>query len=216
MIIAEAGIDHRGDAQRAGQYVLTAKECGADAIKFQIFVPREELFCPMEGDERRWAHWNESIMDEGAWLAVRDFAKRQKIKFGASVFQHGALKLLKRLKPDFIKVATRAAETFPYGEIEEYFSIGSNTQKTQVTLQCLHLYPTPLSCAIWSDVATAGLSDHSGTPWPAIEALAADARYIEVHLKLDEDGVDAQSSVTPEQLKLICEARDAFAQMRSD
>lgn len=36
-IIAEAGVNHNGDADRALAMVETAAECGADAIKFQTF-----------------------------------------------------------------------------------------------------------------------------------------------------------------------------------
>lgn len=36
-IIAEAGVNHNGDAGQALQLVETAKKCGADAVKFQTF-----------------------------------------------------------------------------------------------------------------------------------------------------------------------------------
>ncbi|MCC2673783.1 MAG: neuB [Ramlibacter sp.] len=36
-IIAEAGVNHNGDEALALQLVDTAKECGADAVKFQTF-----------------------------------------------------------------------------------------------------------------------------------------------------------------------------------
>lgn len=214
MIIAEAGIDHRGRLSRAYRYVETAKRCGADAVKFQIFVSRETLFCPMEGDENRWAYWNESIMPEEKWHQVRQRAKRIGIKFGASVFQHGAVDLLKRLNPDFVKVASRAAHTFPYEKVQGLFVIGSNTIEALHTMECKRMYPTPLEMARWG-MTKHGLSDHSGTPWPAIDALSRGAECIEVHLKLDNNGVDAESSVTPDELKLICQARDAFRQMRA-
>ncbi len=39
--IAEAGINHNGDVEKAIEMVKVAKECGADAIKFQTFKTEE-------------------------------------------------------------------------------------------------------------------------------------------------------------------------------
>ena len=36
-IIAEAGVNHNGDLKLAKELVDMAKQCGADAIKFQTF-----------------------------------------------------------------------------------------------------------------------------------------------------------------------------------
>ncbi|MBN2144331.1 MAG: N-acetylneuraminate synthase family protein, partial [Candidatus Aureabacteria bacterium] len=36
-IIAEAGINHNGDVKTAKKMIDAARECGADAVKFQSF-----------------------------------------------------------------------------------------------------------------------------------------------------------------------------------
>lgn len=38
-IIAEAGVNHNGDLEMAKKMALTAKECGADIVKYQTAVP---------------------------------------------------------------------------------------------------------------------------------------------------------------------------------
>ena len=37
-VIAEAGINHKGDFKIAKKFILAAKKCGADAIKFQSYI----------------------------------------------------------------------------------------------------------------------------------------------------------------------------------
>ena len=39
IIIAEAGVNHNGDLERARQMVRVARECGADYVKFQTAKP---------------------------------------------------------------------------------------------------------------------------------------------------------------------------------
>ena len=38
-IIAEAGVNHNGSLELAKKLALAAKECGADAVKYQTAVP---------------------------------------------------------------------------------------------------------------------------------------------------------------------------------
>ena len=40
-IIAEAGINHNGNLSIAKKLIIAAKNSGADAIKFQTFIPED-------------------------------------------------------------------------------------------------------------------------------------------------------------------------------
>lgn len=220
-IIAEAGTAYAGKPRTALQYVTAAKNAGADAIKFQMFTPREELFCPLEGDENRWAWWNYSMLRLSQWRRIKEHADDLGIHFLASVFQHTGVEWLKTLDPPAWKVASRAAEKFPYGDAPGPFLISTGCGDFYVggmkdlLLQCAMKYPTSLSEARWN-ADEEGLSDHSGTIYPALDALARGAQVIEVHIKLNKDSHDAASAIFPDDLKRITEARDGFAAMRQD
>lgn len=223
-VIAEAGTSHRGKVRLALRLVKAAHRAGADAIKFQMFTPREELFCPMEGDENRWAWWNESMLKFSEWKRVKEYADELGIHFLASVFQKTGVEWLKALDPVVWKVASRAAGTFPYDELSGPFLISNGFGWPPdmrgyrfLVLGCEPAYPTTLLKAAWDSNATDGLSDHSGTIYPSLDAMARGAQVIEVHFSLrpDDAGPDYEVCLTPAELKLICECRDGFTEMRA-
>lgn len=237
MIIAEASLQHNGKWTDANRCAWAANEAGADAIKFQLFVPGAPLFCPLEGDEKRWPKWMNSVMSQEDWRSVKDNCDRIGIDFMCSVFQHSAVELYKSLKPKWWKVASRAAENFPYEKIPDkshviiscggrYPALIPLRQRADITpyfLQCRMEYPhKPYAYrSNYPGLGDQGLSDHSGSPWPSINALALTddgeqhkAQIIEVHVDFGREE-KLPEEISLDELKLICEARDAFAAMRA-
>lgn len=234
-IIAEAGTNHAHPdpaerIRRVGDLVAAAYRSGTDAVKFQAFFSDEPLFCPHEGDEKRWPRWRESMIPPQTWEDIAWGAKKIGIDFLLSVFQPTGIELLKRLKPRYIKVASRAAKTFPYKELPDAdFLIsggmiwdGRFSPPPSYILQCRMEYPTSLGRARLEEHHPddgpyySGLSDHSGAVWPGLDAIFRGAKFLEVHFNLGDfdAGPDKPVCLTTDQLKLLCEARDAAAQMR--
>ncbi|MBD8620617.1 N-acetylneuraminate synthase family protein [Sphingomonas sp. CFBP 13728] len=92
-------------------------------------------------------------------------------------------------------------------------------------LHCTTRYPTPaeeVGLNIVSDFRAAlpdvpiGLSDHSGTPHPAVIATYLGAAIIEVHLTLHKGlfGPDISSSLTPDDLRRLVDGIDMAWRMR--
>lgn len=93
-------------------------------------------------------------------------------------------------------------------------------------LQCNTEYPTPpehVGLNVMSELSAryglpAGLSDHSGTPYPALAATALGATVIEVHAVFDTRmfGPDTRSSLTIDELKSMVSGVRAINTMQAN
>lgn len=228
-VIAEAGTNHAAPnyndrLSRALSYVAAAAQAKADAVKFQILLFPFDLFCPFPGDEARQPRWVDSVLDLADWRQIKQAAEGRGLVFLASVFQNSGVEMLKTLDVAAVKVASRAAATFPYQRLDGPFLISTGMIDFQVKhswrptnsflMHCESKYP---SSAVWDDIYD-GFSDHSGTPWRAIDAIARDCSIVEVHFHVDERdaGPDFRASLDTDGLRLVCEARDAFAALRKN
>ena len=92
--------------------------------------------------------------------------------------------------------------------------------------QCTTRYPTSFEEVGLNAIETihqrfgcpVGLSDHSGTIWPSVAAMARGAPLVEVHVALHRKqfGPDTAASLDPSELAQLVEARDAiFAMLTS-
>ena len=223
LIIAEAGTGHVGpnDAWRrvdAQILIEAAAKAGADMVKCQAFFD-EPLFCPVEGDEKRWERWRNTFLSPGDWLNLHQHAKEAGIDLILSVFSETGVNLLKEMKPRYVKVASRATNSFPYHELEGPFIISTGMGAPPISggerLQCSPVYPS--SMIPW-DGSHEGLSDHSGTIWPGMDAIFRGAKFLEAHFTIPgtDSGPDRPVCLDFNQLKLLCEARDAAATMHGN
>lgn len=206
---------------------------GADAVKVQMFIPDEPLFCPMEGDDERWPRWRNAFVAFEHWRKLKwECEAKWNVTLLASAFQPTAVEWLKELNVAAYKVASRAAATYPYDKVPGPFLVSTGQgivvpnsvilHKKLVFLHCVPEYPTPLHKARWprwpgpgDGRPRSGFSDHSGTVWPGLDAISRGCPLLEVHFAIGEfEGPDRAVSLNAEQLKLLCEHRDAVAQMR--
>lgn len=239
-VIAEAGTNHAAATKqerlkRAVDYASAAAMEGADAIKFQIFRNpiKDDFFCWIEGDEERSKRWEMSELERYEWRVVKEACDAFGIDFLASCFQHSTVEWLSQLRVRATKVASRAARTFPYRNAPAPWLISTGMglpprdiarDRCAYLLQCEANYP---STSWWGYVADDegvtvppgtgvklhGFSDHSGNPWRAIDAIGHGCKLVEVHFYMSPEhaGPDYPASLTLNQLKLVCEARDHFA-----
>lgn len=223
-LIAEAGTCHAHDniGERrtlAHRYVAAAADAGADCVKFQMFNDpiHDDMFCWIDGDEEREPRWSLSVLSLNDWRKIKHHADDRGIMFLASVFQHSTVAWLKELGVEATKVASRAAKDFPYDMAPEPCLISTGMEwrlvEGAVYLQCEANYPSTMP---WAAGGFPGFSDHSGHPRLAIAAIANGCPLLEVHFYIDKEdaGPDLLASLTTDQLALVCDVRDAFAQSR--
>jgi N,N'-diacetyllegionaminate synthase len=118
-IIAEAGVNHNGSIDIAKKMIEVAKECGADAIKFQTFKAENIIskFAPKAEYQKKTTEKNESQLEmvKKLELSFEDFVELKKycdeigIMFMSTPFDFESIKFLNNLGMEIFKI--------PSGEI---------------------------------------------------------------------------------------------------
>src|SRR5262245_3810480 len=181
-------------------------------------------------DTTRYEYWQRMEFSEEAWRGLREHAAERRLLFLSSPFSLEAVELLRRVGVDAWKVASGevtnldlVAEVARDG-LEVVLSSGMSTwdelaRAVEVcraagapvaVLQCNTAYPCPpekVGLNVLADMSErfgcpVGLSDHSGTIFPAIAAATLGAAVIEVHVTLSRQsfGPDVAASVTDAEL----------------
>jgi N-acetylneuraminate synthase len=177
------------------------------------------------------------------WAGLAEHAKQAGLIFLSSAFSLEAFELLERIGVPAWKVASgeltnkllldaMVASGKPLllssgmSDIGSLETITAELRSSNVpfgVFQCTTKYPTPLEqvglnlLPVFRDrlACPVGLSDHSGSPFPALAAMAQGAAMIEVHLTFHrrQFGPDTIASLTPDDFALLARARDAFHTM---
>ena len=124
-IIAEGGINHNGNFNNAKKLISVAKLCGANAIKFQTFIPKEVVTANLNlaSYQKKNLKRNIRMIDmikkyEFSFSQQRKLfkiAKRKKIDFISSAFDLKSLEfLINDLKLGILKIPSGEITNFPY------------------------------------------------------------------------------------------------------
>lgn len=185
-------------------------------------------------DETRYDYWKRMEFTPEAWAGLKQHAEDKGLIFLSSAFSHAAVNLLRRLGMSAWKVASGELTNLPliahmsgdgkpvmlstgmspHSEIDAATSVVRKTKAPLAIFQCTTQYPSPpesIGLNMLDELrerhkCAVGLSDHSGTIFPTLAAVAAHkAQLIEVHLTLSRDmfGPDVVASVTPSELKQL-------------
>jgi N,N'-diacetyllegionaminate synthase len=197
-------------------------------------------------DRSRFDYWKRMEFSLEQWAGLKKHADEKGLFFLSSVFSLEAVELLSKIGIGAWKVGSgelsntqlllALAETGKpvmlstgmsgWSEIENAASQILDKNGELAIFQCTSAYPTSFD-SIGLNVITElieryscpiGLSDHSGTIFPSILAMARGASLIEVHATFHKNmfGPDVPASLTMEELKILQQAREAIYSMDSN
>jgi N,N'-diacetyllegionaminate synthase len=187
-------------------------------------------------DETRYEYWERMQFPEAAWAGLRAHADERGLAFLSSPFSLEAVALLRRVGVAGWKVASgevtnpqllrAVAETGQpvlvssgmsgWVELDAAVALVREAGAGPLAvLQCTSSYPVAperLGLNVVGEIAARygcapGLSDHSGTIYPSLAAVALGARVIEVHVAFSRElfGPDVAASVTTAELRQLVE-----------
>lgn len=117
-IIAEAGINHDGDFEKAIQLVDIAKEAGASAIKFQTHITDKEMI-PTDmkpgkiSEEKLWDIIDRCVLDKNQEKDLFDYCKEKEILFFSTPFSREGADQLNELGVELFKIGSGECNNIP-------------------------------------------------------------------------------------------------------
>jgi len=121
-IVAEAGVNHNGDPALAQKLIESAKECRADAVKFQKrtvedILIKAALEKPYDSPTALAAtygeHRHKLELSKDVWRELKDFAKEKDIIFFASAWDKKSADFLDELGTPVFKIASADVTNLP-------------------------------------------------------------------------------------------------------
>jgi len=218
--IADAG----ADAVKFQTHIAEAESTPTEPFRVH-FAPQ---------DATRLEYWRRTSFDEEQWRGLAGHTTERGLAFLSSPFSIEAIELLERVGVPGWKVGSgevsngpmlrRMGDTglpvllssgmSPMNELDDAVSILREYASPLAVLQCTSNYPSPPEQIGLNMLSTfrdryqtpVGLSDHSGTIYPALAAVALGADVVEVHVTLSRDmfGPDVRAAVTTDELAQLC------------
>lgn len=125
-LIAEAGVNHNGNPDIARRLVDVAVKAGADAVKFQTFIPEKvmSVHAPKAAYQERNTGGGESQLDMvkklqlpfEAFRDLADYCKQQGILFLSTPFDFESIDFLSGLAIPCFKIPSGEITNFPFLE----------------------------------------------------------------------------------------------------
>ena len=216
VIIAEPGSTHEGNITAMLRLVELAADIGCGVFKNQWVSSPEELCSRRRAPEYLGAY--RKISYPRVWHAViADHCSMLSLRYACSVYLPADAPVIEPYC-DYLKCAS-----FEAGDPEMFEALWPYRRKTIVSfgmggdsssfgeffarLHCISAYPAPddqMNLAAIRDRGFDGLSDHSKHPWTGALVVAAGARIVEFHVRLDDtspDNADYAVARTPEEAR---------------
>ena len=235
-IIAEIGINHRGDVGVAKKLIDSAARSGVDAVKFQTYLTEKRA---PKGNQEVFQTLKKLEFPFEVFKDLKDYAKQYNVDFFSTPFDKESVEYLESINMDLYKIASfdvvnhqllkEVAKTgkpvilsvgmSSIDEIDAAYNILKKGTNNIAILHCISSYPTHDKDSNLSNIykiqekydCIIGQSDHTNDIKVPIYAAAAGAQILEKHFMVNKefDCIDAVVSITEEQMKeMVCKIRE--------
>ena len=168
-VIAEVGSVHDGSIGNAMKLIDLARECGADAVKFQTHLAEEETVknAPMPSffrGEPRFEYFQRTAFSVDQWVKLKEHCDEQKIEFLSSPFSEASVRLLEAVGVKRHKIPSGEVTNLPllaligqtgkpvllssgmstWEELDRAVRVLQENGGQVAILQCTSAYPCPL------------------------------------------------------------------------
>jgi len=231
-VIAEAGVSHFGDEEKAYKLVDMAVDACADAVKFQVFDIDEMIV-------KNQLEWRDRLgprqLSYDAFARIQKYCAEKRITFFATAHDEQSLDFLYDIDVPIYKIGSGELGNEQYfRKIARYkkpviFSTGmyqfdeigralklfeEESNRDIAVLHCITSYPTPPEDVSLFNIkeieekykVITGYSDHTINYHIPLAAIALGAKIVEKHITLDFNIPNAQDwkvSCGPQDLQLF-------------
>lgn len=228
-IIAEIGWNHMGDIALAEEMIASAKNSGADVVKFQYWNPKFLKAGAWDNDGRREIY-NKAALNEDKIVQLKRLAKKYECEFLMSVFGTKGAFDMKEIGLNQIKIPSHETTNLKLIEYCSnnfdyiYFSAGASTSEEIIEankilkagkasyniMHCVSSYPCESNSSNilrlnWLKELhnSIGYSDHTGSTLIPSIAVGLGAEVIEKHFTTDKTlpGRDNKFALNPDEFK---------------
>jgi len=242
ILVAEIGWNFLGNIKLAKKMIIAAKKSGADAVKFQIWNPKNLKKGSWDKDGRRELY-EKSFLDKKKYKLIYDFSKKNKINCFASVWSIKDLKTLASVSKEVVKIPSPEAYNINLinealkifkkvilsvgclnkNELSKLFKYKKNNKL--IVLHCVSAYPLkPEDCNfkkfhyLQKIFRNVGYSGHMDGIEDAVYALANKAVIIEKHFTTYRNlpGRDNKFSLNEKDISQICDLSKKFYNFNID
>jgi N-acetylneuraminate synthase len=240
-VVAEIGMAHDGSLNLAHAYIDAVAKAGVQWVKFQCHHPSEGTLDEPWRKEWSWyygetraTYWRRTAFTMPQWKELKDHANQLGLKFACSVFCPAAVRKMQGIteawKIPSGQVVNKALMNAIHARLLSPVWVSTGMAdivdiegwKPDVKLHCVSEYPTAWNRSGWDRLQLMklwrpwGLSDHSGTIWPSLQAAVEGAELVEVHVTFDKrTGLpDATSSLDMTELAQLVEGIAAMRTVR--
>ncbi len=232
-IIAEIGINHGGNINKALELIKSASKTGCDAVKFQTYISEKRA------PKKKFSELHDVLksceLKFSEFLIIKNYCDELNIEFCSTAFDEESIDFLNSIEMKIFKISS--FDLINHKLIEKISSLGKtnilslgmgnkkeidtaskilerNPKCKNALLHCISSYPTKEEDAHLVTINflkenyknfIIGLSDHTVNIKVPAYAAVLGAQIIEKHFKIDENMncIDESVSITELQMKKL-------------